>query len=339
MATPPPLGSDTPCALAQPRRCRSTDLCSDELACRCQTGSPVTVIPSPAVERGTVALGIVLAITMHVSLAAQRKPLHPEGPFPYKSLEVSVQTAEGTFLRGTLTVPQGTGPFPAMVLIPGGQLPFDPDYTFREAPRAGYKPYLVVADFFSRRGFVTIRLSERANKATATSQELISDWSRAIALLKSRPEVDPRSLGLFAHSMGGHVAALVAAESTDVTFMVVHGAWAAGPQTGQRPGSAPIAKEAAAATPQRTWSRVRVPLLAVAGASEVNRRNLPVIAAALESSGNPDYTTAVIPGLDHSFWTCVKKTDDGGCLEEAYSPDALDLFYGWIRTHTKVSQR
>jgi hypothetical protein len=101
-----------------------------------------------------------------VDLAAQRKPLHPQAPFPYRSLDVSVRTADEDSLRGVLTVPDGAGPFPAIVPIPGGQLPYDADYTFRDAPRAGYKPYLVVAEFFSRRGFVTIRLSERANKAS-----------------------------------------------------------------------------------------------------------------------------------------------------------------------------
>ena len=47
-----------------------------------------------------------------------RRPQTPKAPFPYKVVEVSYQNKTGgVTLAGTLTEPEGQGPFPALILI------------------------------------------------------------------------------------------------------------------------------------------------------------------------------------------------------------------------------
>src|SRR5882724_11879855 len=58
-----------------------------------------------------------------------RRPQNPAKPYPYKEEEISFATGDGkTTLAGTLTLPQGGGPFPAAILI-GGSGPMDRDET------------------------------------------------------------------------------------------------------------------------------------------------------------------------------------------------------------------
>ena len=57
--------------------------------------------------------------------------------------------------------------------------------------------------------------------AKSTSEDFAGDVLAGIALLKSRPEIDPRKIGLIGHSEGGLIAPLVAARSSDVAFIVL----------------------------------------------------------------------------------------------------------------------
>ena len=71
----------------------------------------------------------------------EKKPLpkkiqEPEEPYPYLQEEVSfVNEKAGITLRGTLTIPEGKGPFPAVILVSGSG-PQD-----RNEERFGHKPF------------------------------------------------------------------------------------------------------------------------------------------------------------------------------------------------------
>jgi hypothetical protein len=64
-----------------------------------------------------------------------RRPQTPRPPFPYRTEEVTVDSAAGVKLAGTLTLPQGKGPFPAVVMISGSGAQ-DRDETL-----LGHKPF------------------------------------------------------------------------------------------------------------------------------------------------------------------------------------------------------
>ena len=152
----------------------------------------------------------------------QRRPQMPKPPFPYNAEDVAFENKPGKArLAGTLTVPEGAGPFPAALLITGSG-PQDRDETLM-----GHKPFLVLADDLTRRGIAVLRVDDRGvgkstgDLANATSKDFAGDVKAGVAYLKTRKEVDPRKIGLIGHSEGGLIAPMVAAESGDVAFVVL----------------------------------------------------------------------------------------------------------------------
>lgn len=151
-----------------------------------------------------------------------RRPQNPVKPYPYHEEDVTYANKKaGNTLAGTLTVPAGNGPFPAVLLIVGSG-PHD-----RDESLLGHKPFLVLADYLTRRGIAVLRADKRGvgkstgNEATATSADFASDAEAGVAYLKSRTEVDPHKIGLIGHSEGGIIAPMVAAEDHDVAFVVM----------------------------------------------------------------------------------------------------------------------
>ncbi len=136
--------------------------------------------------------------------AAYPRPQTPKPPFPYEEREVTVDAPDGGKLAGTLTFPKGAAPAPAVLLWSGsGQQ--DRDETI-----FGHKPFLIVADRLTRTGFAVLRLDDRATGKTTgafgTLDTEIADAGAAIDFLKAQKEVDPKRVGIIAHSTGGMVA-------------------------------------------------------------------------------------------------------------------------------------
>ncbi len=151
-----------------------------------------------------------------------RRPQNPTKPYPYREQEVSYENKPaGVKFAATLTVPGGKGPFPAVFLITGSG-PQD-----RDESLMGHKPFLVLADYLTRRGIVVLRADDRGFGkstgvfSTATTLDFASDAEAALAFLKSRPEVDSQKIGLIGHSEGGVIAPMVAAMNHDVAFIVM----------------------------------------------------------------------------------------------------------------------
>ena len=156
------------------------------------------------------------------TISWSNRPQRPRGPFPYTSEKVLFQNAgQGVRLAGTLTVPKTPGPHPAVILISGSG-PQDRDETFME-----HKPFLVLADFLSRRGIAVLRYDDRGTNAStgefegATSEDFASDVDAAIDFLKGLPRLDSSRIGLVGHSEGGLIAPIVAAERDDVALIVL----------------------------------------------------------------------------------------------------------------------
>jgi pimeloyl-ACP methyl ester carboxylesterase len=151
-----------------------------------------------------------------------RRPQNPRKPYPFREEEVSFAAGDGkATLAGTLSLPQGTGPFPAAVLV-GGSGPND-----RDESVAGHKPFLILADFLARKGIAVLRYDKRGisgstgNFSEATIEVFAQDAQSALAYLAKRTEVDARRLGVVGHSEGGILAALAATGSPDVKWVVL----------------------------------------------------------------------------------------------------------------------
>jgi len=151
-----------------------------------------------------------------------RRPQNPAQPYPYKEEQVTFSNARaGVDLAGTLTLPAGTGPFAAAVLIAGSG-PQD-----RDATIANHKPFLVLADYLTRKGIAVLRYDKRGvgqstgSLEMATTLDLASDSECAIAYLKSRRDIDASKIGLIGHSEGAMIAPAIAASSHDIPWVVL----------------------------------------------------------------------------------------------------------------------
>ncbi|MFZ2287531.1 MAG: alpha/beta fold hydrolase [Bacteroidales bacterium] len=156
-----------------------------------------------------------------VAPVTYNRPQEPKPPYPYLEEEVTFRnTAEGFDLAGTLTLPEGTGPFPAVVLITGsGQQ--DRDETIFH-----HKPFRVIADHLTRNGIAVLRYDDRGvgrskgGLTGATSLSFAGDAEAAVIFLTGRPEIDPKKIGLAGHSEGGLIAPIVASRSSRIAFVI-----------------------------------------------------------------------------------------------------------------------
>jgi alpha/beta superfamily hydrolase len=148
------------------------------------------------------------------------RPQTPQPPFPYQVDSVEYDNADKTVhLGATLTYPKGQGPFPAAILITGsGQQ--DRDETL-----FGHKPFAVIADYLTRRGFAVLRVDDREvgkskGDDKATSEDFATDVMISMDYLKTRNEIDKNKIGLIGHSEGGLIASIVITKRKDVAFII-----------------------------------------------------------------------------------------------------------------------
>lgn len=153
-----------------------------------------------------------------------KRPQTPEPPFPYavELVKFANASAPDVTLAGTLTIPEGAGPHPALVLVTGSG-PQDRDETI-----FGHKPFAVLADHLSRQGIAVLRYDDRGvgessgEFAKATMDDFAGDTWAAVEFLRARPEIDRKRIGLLGHSEGAVVApAVAAAHAKDIAFVVM----------------------------------------------------------------------------------------------------------------------
>lgn len=127
-------------------------------------------------------------------------------------------------LQGTLTLPNGNGPFPALVLVHGSG-PSDRDETV-----GGTKVFKDLAEGLASRGVAVLRYDKRTYvyapkikglKDFTINEETVDDAVRAAAFLKKQPEVNPQKIYLLGHSMGGYVAPRIEADEEKFAGLII----------------------------------------------------------------------------------------------------------------------
>ncbi|WP_167291219.1 alpha/beta hydrolase family protein [Hymenobacter busanensis] len=140
---------------------------------------------------------------------------------PYREEEVVVPNKLTRIrLTGTLTVPPGKGPFPAVVLVS------DSGPQERDATVDNFKMFGILADYLTRRGVVVLRYDDRGvGKSTgsyplATTADLVSDAQAAMGFLRAHYKVSKTQVGMIGHGEGANVALLAAAQKNAPDFIV-----------------------------------------------------------------------------------------------------------------------
>jgi len=131
------------------------------------------------------------------------------------SEDVSIQR-DMISLTGTLEIPNGQIPVPAVLMVQGSAA-FD---------RSNYGLFDILADRLADSGIASLRIDDRGVggsggvKHDLSSAELAEDIIAVLDYLASRPETDPEMIGLFGHSFGGALIPLVASKSDDAAFVI-----------------------------------------------------------------------------------------------------------------------
>jgi uncharacterized protein len=154
---------------------------------------------------------------------APKRPQEPKPPFPYRTEEVRIPHLKERFeLAGTLTIPEGKPPFPAIVFFTGSGA------QNRDQEIFGHKPFLVLADYLTRAGYATLRMDDRGvggsggDMRTATTLDFADDALSGVRYLQKRKEIDRKRIGLLGHSEGALVCAIAAAKAPrEVAFLIM----------------------------------------------------------------------------------------------------------------------
>jgi pimeloyl-ACP methyl ester carboxylesterase len=150
--------------------------------------------------------------------AATPTPSPPPASYvdPSKFRETAVTVGSSPWaLPGTMSIPRGSGPFPAVVLIAGSG-PADRDETF--GPN---KPLRDLAWGLASAGIAVLRYDKRTDTYDAlmsalpnitVKQETMDDVVAAVTLLNSTPGIDTSRIFLVGHSLGAYLAPRIAAQ-------------------------------------------------------------------------------------------------------------------------------
>lgn len=151
--------------------------------------------------------------------APLNRPQTPRPKFNYRIEDVTIKNEfEGNLLAGTLTTPFNKKDIPVVVMITGSGSQ-DRDETLFE-----HKPFLVIADYFTKNGIGVLRMDDRgiggsqAGKKGATSADFATDINSAVNYLSKRGY---KKIGLVGHSEGGMIAPMVATENNKVKFLIL----------------------------------------------------------------------------------------------------------------------
>lgn len=155
--------------------------------------------------------------------AALYTPPSYADPAAFTVNDVTVGTGEWA-LPGTLTLPNGPGPFPALVLVHGSG-PNDRDETL--GPN---KPFADLASGLASRGIAVLRYDKRsrvygpklgAMAALTVKEEVVDDAVIAASLLRSTPKIDPARVYVLGHSLGAMLVPRIAAADPKLAGAVV----------------------------------------------------------------------------------------------------------------------
>ena len=142
-------------------------------------------------------------------------------PDSFKEREATIGTQWK--LAGTVTVPNGTGPFPGVVLV------HDSGAADRDEVSGSVKVFKDLAEGLASRGVVVLRYDKRTRVYPAITQskdytaetEIIDDAVLAAGVLRAQPEVKPGRVFALGFGLGGYLLPRIAEADGKLAGMIV----------------------------------------------------------------------------------------------------------------------
>jgi len=142
-------------------------------------------------------------------------------PDSFKEREVTIGTQWK--LGGTLTIPNGAGPFPGVVLV------HDTGLADRDGQRDAVKVFKDLAEGLASNGVVVLRYEKRTRIYPTVTQredytaetEVIDDAVLAAGVLRAQPEVKPGRVFALGFGLGGYLIPRVAESDGKLAGMIV----------------------------------------------------------------------------------------------------------------------
>nr|HET6901767.1 alpha/beta fold hydrolase [Ktedonobacteraceae bacterium] len=140
--------------------------------------------------------------------------------------EQEVQIGQGEWvLPGTLSLPVGDGPFPAVVLVHGSG-PQDrdeaigPNMPFRDLAWGLASQGIAVLRYDKRTRVYGEKMSQLVDAITVQT-EVIDDALAAVALLRYTTQIDPHRICVLGHSLGGYVLPRIGSADPAIAGLIV----------------------------------------------------------------------------------------------------------------------
>jgi len=188
---------------------------------------PRTVVVPLAYDKGTLLANIaidgdgrIVGFLLQPAPPPSAAPPAADAGFIEKDFAVPGGRGE---LPGTLALPKGVAPFPAVVLVHGSG-PHDRDETI--GPN---RPFLDIARGLAAQGIAVLRYEKRskarpqdfADGRFTMDDETTDDAVRAVAALAGADGIDAARIYVLGHSQGGMLAPRIAARSGQVAGLIL----------------------------------------------------------------------------------------------------------------------
>ena len=131
----------------------------------------------------------------------------------FDSIDLALAVPSLGELPGTLTVPKGDGPFPAVILLQGS------GSSDRDETIGSLKPFRDIAEGLAAQGVAVYRFDKRsyvygaelaAKKDLTLEDEYLEDAVNAVQLAAEQGKIDPDRIFVLGHSLGGNAIPAVA---------------------------------------------------------------------------------------------------------------------------------
>ena len=166
---------------------------------------------------------IPFAIALSPAVPPTVAPTATAPPSHFGSRDVTFTSKDGSVLAGTISYPDGVGPFPCVILLQGSGIS-DRNETVGPNPI-----FAELADALNARGYAVLRYDKRGTGASTSAVPLmkvvrddpVADGVAAVAFVGNASRIDAKRIYFLGHSEGGELVMGIALAGAPVRGIIM----------------------------------------------------------------------------------------------------------------------